>query len=49
MASLLIETLFGSFFSLLIPGAPITVAPGVASLLAILYPGDNPITIVHMS
>ncbi|AQZ52905.1 TRAP transporter large permease [Martelella mediterranea] len=49
MDSLLIEILFGSFFGLLILGAPITVALGVASLIAMLYLGDNPIKMVQMA
>ncbi|WP_180897704.1 TRAP transporter large permease [Martelella soudanensis] len=45
----LIEILFGSFFGLLLLGAPITVALGVASLVAMLYLGDNPIKMVQMA
>ncbi|MGP9804882.1 TRAP transporter large permease [Paracoccus sp. NSM] len=45
----LIQILFGSFAALLILGAPITVALGVASLAAMLYLGDNPIKMVQMA
>lgn len=49
MESLLIEILFGTFFGLMVLGAPITVALGVASLAAMLYLGDNPIKMVQMA
>ncbi|MBC9245199.1 TRAP transporter large permease [Paracoccus sp. 11-3] len=49
MDSLLIEILFGSFFALMILGAPITVALGVSALAAMLYLGDNPIKMVQMA
>lgn len=45
----LIQILFGSFALLLILGAPITVALGVASLAAMYYLGDNPIKMVQMA
>lgn len=45
----LIQILFGSFAALLILGAPITVALGVASLAAMYYLGDNPIKMVQMA
>lgn len=49
MDNLLLEILFGTFFALLILGAPITVALGVAALAAMLYLGDNPIKMVQMA
>ncbi|RMJ20629.1 hypothetical protein PHISP_08501, partial [Aspergillus sp. HF37] len=49
MDSLLIEILFGSFFALLLLGAPITVALGVSALAAMVYLGDNPIKMVQMA
>ncbi|TRW96214.1 TRAP transporter large permease [Paracoccus sp. M683] len=49
MDSLLIEILFGTFFGLMVLGAPITVALGVSSLAAMLYLGDNPIKMVQMA
>jgi len=49
MDDLLIEILFGSFFGLMLLGAPITVALGVASLAAMYYLGDNPIKMVQMA
>ncbi|WCR11103.1 TRAP transporter large permease [Paracoccus stylophorae] len=49
MNDLLIEILFGSFFALMLLGAPITVALGVSSLFAMLYLGDNPIKMVQMA
>ncbi|WP_134682324.1 TRAP transporter large permease [Paracoccus ravus] len=45
----LVEILFGSFFGLLILGAPITVGLGVSALAAMLYLGDNPIKMVQMA
>ncbi len=45
----LVEILFGSFFGLMVLGAPITVALGVSSLAAMLYLGDNPIKMVQMA
>ncbi|MDS9469055.1 TRAP transporter large permease [Paracoccus sp. MBLB3053] len=45
----LIEILFGSFFGLLLLGAPITVGLGVAALAAMFYLGDNPIKMVQMA
>ena len=49
MDSYLIEILFGTFFALMLLGAPITVALGVASLAAMFYLGDNPIKMVQMA
>ena len=49
MDSYLIEILFGTFFGLMLLGAPITVALGVASLAAMFYLGDNPIKMVQMA
>ncbi|AUH32088.1 TRAP transporter large permease [Paracoccus tegillarcae] len=49
MDDLLIEILFGSFFALMLLGAPITVALGVSSLFAMYYLGDNPIKMVQMA
>lgn len=49
MDSLLVEILFGSFLLLMVLGAPITVALGVASLAAMYYLGDNPIKMVQMA
>ena len=49
MDSYLIEILFGTFFGLMVLGAPIAVALGVAALAAMLYLGDNPIKMVQMA
>ncbi|WP_299358544.1 TRAP transporter large permease [uncultured Paracoccus sp.] len=49
MNGLLIEILFGSFFGLMLLGAPITVALGVSALASMLYLGDNPIKMVQMA
>lgn len=49
MDGLLIEIMFGSFLGLMLLGAPITVALGVASLAAMYYLGDNPIKMVQMA
>lgn len=49
MDNYLVEILFGTFFGLLIVGAPITVGLGVAALVAMLYLGDNPIKMVQMA
>ena len=49
MSNYLIEILFGGFFFLLVLGAPITVALGVAALGAMYYLGDNPIKMVQMA
>lgn len=49
MDNLLIEIIFGAFFGLLVLGAPITVALGVSSLVAMIYLGDNPIKMVQMA
>lgn len=49
MDNLLIEILFGTFLGLMVLGAPITVALGVAALAAMFYLGDNPIKMVQMA
>lgn len=49
MDTLLVEIIFGTFLALLLLGAPITVALGVASLAAMFYLGDNPIKMVQMA
>lgn len=49
MDNLLIEILFGTFFGLMLIGAPITVALGVSTLGAIFYLGENPIKMVQMA
>lgn len=45
----IIEVLFGTFFFLLVLGAPISVGLGVAALAAMWYLGDNPIKMVQMA
>ncbi|MTH79257.1 TRAP transporter large permease [Paracoccus aestuariivivens] len=45
----LVEIMFGSFFFLLLLGAPITVGLGVSALAAMFYLGDNPIKMVQMA
>ena len=49
MSNYLLEILFGGFLLLLLLGAPITVALGVAALGAMYYLGDNPIKMVQMA
>ncbi|PIE09065.1 MAG: C4-dicarboxylate ABC transporter permease [Rhodobacterales bacterium] len=49
MNDYLLEILFGVFFALMVLGAPITVALGVAALGAIYYLGDNPIKMVQIA
>ena len=49
MNDYIVEILFGTFFLLMLLGAPITVALGVAALAAMLYLGDNPIKMVQMA
>lgn len=49
MNDMLIEILFGTFFFLMLLGAPITVGLGVSALAAMLYLGDNPIKMVQMA
>ena len=44
-----VEVLFGTFALLMVLGAPITVALGVAALAAMFYLGDNPIKMVQMA
>ena len=45
----IIEVLFGTFFFLLVLGAPISVGLGVAALASMWYLGDNPIKMVQMA
>lgn len=49
MDNYLVEILFGSFFFLLLLGAPIVVGLGCSALAAMLYLGDNPIKMVQMA
>ena len=49
MNDYVVEVLFGAFALLMILGAPITVALGVAALAAMYYLGDNPIKMVQMA
>ncbi|MFC3571419.1 TRAP transporter large permease [Paracoccus simplex] len=49
MSDYVVEVLFGTFALLMVLGAPITVALGVAALAAMLYLGDNPIKMVQMA
>ena len=50
MESEIVTILFGSFLGLLLLiGAPITVALGVASLFSFLYLGENPIKFVQIA
>lgn len=49
MESQIVLLLFGCFLVLLVIGAPITVALGVASLLSFLYLGENPIKFVQIA
>ena len=49
MSDYIVEILFGSFFLLMVLGAPITVALGVAALVGIWYLGDNPIKMVQIA
>lgn len=49
MESQIILLLFGSFLALLLIGAPITVALGVASLISFLYLDENPIKFVQIA
>ncbi len=49
MESEIVTILFGSFLLLLLIGAPITVALGVASLFSFLYLGENPIKFVQIA
>ena len=41
--SSIVLILFGSFFVLLVMGAPVTVSLGVAALASFLYLDENPI------
>ena len=49
MESEIVSILFGSFLVLLLIGAPITVALGVASMVSFLYLGENPIKFVQIA
>lgn len=49
MESTLIYVLFGSFFLLLLLGAPIAVSLGVAALASYLALGENPLAFVQMA
>ena len=49
METAIVYVLFGSFLGLLVIGAPITVALGVASLLTSFYLEDNPIKFVQIA
>ncbi len=49
MDSTVIYILFGAFLGLLLIGAPITVALGIAALGSFLYLGENPIKFVQIA
>ena len=49
MDSSSVTVLFGTFFFLLILGAPISVGLGVSALAAMWYLGDNPIKMVQIA
>ena len=49
MENEIVTILFGSFLLLLLLGAPITVALGVASLISFLYLDENPIKFVQIA
>ena len=49
MDSAIVTVLFGTFFFLLILGAPISVGLGVSALAAMWYLGDNPIKMVQIA
>ncbi|MGB3316060.1 MAG: TRAP transporter large permease [Albidovulum sp.] len=49
MENEIVTILFGSFLLLLLIGAPITVALGVASLISFLYLDENPIKFVQIA
>ncbi len=49
MENEIVLILFGSFLALLLIGAPITVALGVASLISFLYLDENPIKFVQIA
>ncbi len=49
MENEIVLILFGSFLGLLLIGAPITVALGVASLISFLYLEENPIKFVQIA
>lgn len=49
METTFVYILFGAFFALLLLGAPITVALGVAALATFLYLGENPIAFVQIA
>lgn len=45
----IVLVLFGSFFVLLLMGAPISISLGVAALASYFYLGENPITFVQIA
>ena len=47
--SLIVLILFGSFFALLVMGAPISISLGVAALASFLYLDQNPIKFVQIA
>lgn len=49
MDNAIISVLFGSFFFLLVLGAPISVGLGVSALVTMWYLGDNPVKMVQMA
>ena len=49
METTIVFILFGSFLGLLVIGAPITVALGVAALVSFLYLDENPIKFVQIA
>jgi C4-dicarboxylate transporter DctM subunit len=49
MEAQVVTVLFGSFMGLLLIGAPITVALGVASMISFLVLGDNPLKFVQIA
>ena len=49
MESTVVYILFGAFLILLLIGAPITVALGIAALASFMYLGDDPIKFVQIA
>ena len=49
MEATIVFVLFGAFLVLLLIGAPITVALGVAALASFVYLGENPIKFVQIA
>lgn len=49
MDNAIISVLFGTFFFLLVLGAPISVGLGVSALATMWYLGDNPVKMVQMA